>query len=55
MEHSIGPEESTPAPKDQWQSPELTAHGDFEDLTRFTAGAGPDDGLFDPGVGDSAV
>jgi hypothetical protein len=43
------------APKEPWQAPELTIHGGFAELTRFTSGTGPDDGLFDPGAASSAA
>jgi hypothetical protein len=41
--------------KAAWTAPQVSEHGDFRELTRFTSGSGPDDGFFDPGASSSAV
>jgi hypothetical protein len=47
--------ESAGTAREVWEAPTLIVHGGFHELTRFTAGTGPDDGLFDPGSADSQV
>lgn len=46
-------ESNVDAGNEAWEAPTLVVHGDFRDLTQFTSGQGPDDGLFDPGALDS--
>jgi hypothetical protein len=47
--------EAASTEKEAWKTPTLSEHGPFRELTRFTAGTGPDDGFFDPGVASSAA
>jgi hypothetical protein len=54
-EKPMSTSEPASAAKRAWETPELTEHGRFRELTRFTSGTGPDDGFFDPGAASSAA